>query len=559
MIYAADFETTTEIDDCRVWAYGLAEIGNEENFIYGKDIDEMFDFLLQTKENHVLYFHNLKFDGEFIMYYLFHNGYIHVKDRKEFADKTFTTLISDMGMFYAIEICIKKGSGKAKKNHTIKIYDSLKILPFSVDKVAKSFNLPINKLTIDYTEKRAVGHELTEQEIEYLKHDVQIMAMALDIMFKQGLKKMTTGANALSQYKEIVTKKTFERMFPIPTYDEDIRQAYKGGFTYLKGGYSGRDFGKGIVLDVNSLYPSVMYERPMPYGEAIYFQGKYEYDEIYNLHIQHFSCQFELKKGYIPTIQIKHNLAFIPTEYLTSSAGEVVEFAMTNVDLELFFAHYDVWDITYYDGWKFKSSTTMFRDYIDKWNSVKVQATKDGNGGLRTIAKLMLNNLYGKFATNPHVRSKIPYLGEDDVIHFALGEDEHRDAIYIPVGCFVTAWARYKTITSAQKCYDRFIYADTDSLHLIGTEIPEGLDIDDTRLGAWKIESEFTRARFIHQKCYIEEIDGKLKITCAGMPESCYQYVTWENFHKGAQYLGKLRHTHAVGGVVLAETTHTIK
>lgn len=559
MIYAADFETTTDLDDCRVWAYGLSEVGNEDNFIYGKSIDEMFSFLVETQENHTLYFHNLKFDGEFIIYYLLHHGYTHVKERREFDDHTFTTLISDMGMFYSIEICFKKGNKKAKKNHTLKIYDSLKILPFSVDQVAKSFNLPIKKLELDYNAYREVGHELTEEEVAYLANDVKIMSMALSQMFEQGLRKMTTGANALSQYKEIITKPRFDRMFPTPLYDKDIRQAYKGGFTYLKDGYSDKDLGAGIVLDVNSLYPSVMYYEKMPYDEGIYFRGQYEEDKMYDLYIQHFSCQFELKKGFIPTIQIKHNLSFIPTEYLKDSGGEVVEMALTSIDLKLFFTHYDVWDITYYDGWKFKSSTEMFKDYIDKWNRVKVRATEEGNGGLRTIAKLMLNNLYGKFATNPHVRSKIPYLGEDDIVHYMLGEDEERKAIYIPVGCFVTAHARFKTITSAQKVYDRFVYADTDSLHLLGTEIPKGLEISDTKLGAWKIENEFTRARFIHQKCYIEEIKEKLNITCAGMPESCYKYVTWDNFHPGTIYQGKLRHNHAVGGVVLTETTHTIK
>lgn len=32
---------------------------------------------------------------------------------------------------------------------------------------------------------------------------------------------------------------------------------------------------------------------------------------------------------------------------------------------------------------------------------------------MRTLAKLMLNALYGKFALNPNVRSKIPYYDND--------------------------------------------------------------------------------------------------------------------------------------------------
>ena len=37
-LYTADFETTTDHLDCRVWAYGICEIGNPDNFIYGNVI-----------------------------------------------------------------------------------------------------------------------------------------------------------------------------------------------------------------------------------------------------------------------------------------------------------------------------------------------------------------------------------------------------------------------------------------------------------------------------------------------------------------------------------------
>ena len=124
---------------------------------------------------------------------------------------------------------------------------------------------------------------------------------------------------------------------------------------------------------------------------------------------------------------------------------------------------------------------------------------------------------------------------------------------------FITAWARYKTITSAQSVYERFIYADTDSLHLVGTDLPENLEIDPTKLGAWKHESTFTRARFIRQKTYMEEIDGKINITCAGMPKQCYSHVTWENFREGNSFEGKLMPKRVVGGIVLTETDFTIK
>ena len=64
-------------------------------------------------------------------------------------------------------------------------------------------------------------------------------------------------------------------------------------------------------------------------------------------------------------------------------------------------------------------------------------------------------------------------------------------------------------------------------------ELKKFCEIDDFELGKWKHEASASRGKFIRQKCYIEEIDGKIKITCAGMPSSCYDFVTWENFKTG--------------------------
>jgi hypothetical protein len=202
----------------------------------------------------------------------------------------------------------------------------------------------------------------------------------------------------------------------------------------------------------------------------------------------------------------------------------------------------------------------LFTDYIDKWYGVKQQATEDGNKPLRTIAKLMLNSLYGKFGMNPKTRSKIPvYDRHSDSVRYVYGEWEERKPVYIPMATFITAWARYTTITAAQSVYDRFLYADTDSLHLIGTEIPKEIDVDPVRLGAWKHEATFTRAKYLRAKSYIEEIDGKLEVTCAGLPDDCHDQVTFENFSENAIYTGKLRPVHTAGGIVLEETNFSIR
>lgn len=540
---------------------------------FGEDIDSFINYCSLINESSSFYFHNLKFDGEFIIHYLLTHGFVHVNEKKLGVNQ-FSTIISDLNVFYCIKV-------KFKEEVIISFFDSLKLLNFSVEEVAKAFNLSIKKLEIDYKAKREKGHKITDEEKEYLKHDVMIMSLALEKMFEMKITRMTIASNAMNFFKDTISKKRFEEWFKPPLYDKDLRQAYKGGFTYLNEIYRGKEVKEGIVLDVNSLYPSVMYYSPMPYGEGIYFDGKYVPDKLYNLYIQNITCQFRIKKNMIPTIQIKNNLSFVPTEYLSSSNGESINLTLTNVDLKLFLEHYDIYDVSYNWGWKYKSSTKIFKRYIDYWNELKVKATKEGNKPLRTIAKLMLNSLYGKFAASPEGRSKIPYL-DNNIVKYKLSELEERTAYYLPISIFITSWARDKTIRSAQAVYHRFIYADTDSLHLEGTDIPENLLISDTELGKWKIESTFKRGKYLRQKCYIEDVvtpvdeiekfkkenpeclhlvskDSIINIVCAGMPKGCYKNVTWENFDYGSVFDGKLGVKHTDGGIVLVDTTFTIK
>ena len=299
---------------------------------------------------------------------------------------------------------------------------------------------------MDYLAPRERGHQFTPEEKEYLKNDVEIMARALNIQFAQGLTKMTIGADALSNYKSIIGKDQFSKWFPVidPETDRLLRRAYRGGWTYVNPKFQNRDIGAGKVYDVNSLYPWAMRYNVYPVGLPLYFDGKYQEDLRRPLYIQKFTCQFRLKKGYLPCVQIKNSLFYNGNEYLVESDG-LVDLTMCNVDLELFFDHYDVWDIQWLGYWSFQAKEGIFNDYIDTWYKVKEKST----GAVRQLAKLMLNNLYGKFATSPEIIEKMPVL-EDGVIKYKVERKYIKDAVYVPVGIFCTAYARNKTIRTAQ-------------------------------------------------------------------------------------------------------------
>lgn len=572
--FTADFETNVDENDCRVWAWAVCEIGNPDNFKYGTTIE---GFIRWCKEdNYTLYFHNLKFDGEYIFHYLLTNGYTLITDITERKDKTFETIISDMGQFYMITIYFKVNNRNIKK---VTIYDSLKLLNFSVETIAKSFDLPIRKLELDYKTKRDIGHRLTKHEIDYIRCDVEVMSRALDIMFKEGLDRMTIGACALNYYRKSLDN--FNRYFPDIPYeiDEDIRTSYRGGFTYLNPLYKEKETGEGLVLDVNSLYPSCMRNEILPFGQPIFFNGKYKYDMFYPLYVQRINVIFELKPGKIPTIQVKKNLMFQPNEFLESSKGDILTLTLTNIDLELFLENYNTIYIEYVGGWKFKGKKGLFKHYIDEWSDKKIQAKKDGNPALYLICKLMLNSLYGKFSKNPNIRSKVPILLDDYSIGYEMLPTEIGKGLYIPVGSFITSYARNKTIRTSQAIRDYtmdkygkdfYIYSDTDSIHMLKLpeeELKKFIDIDDYRLGAWKLESTFRRGKYLRQKAYIEEdYSGELNVVVAGLPKKLGKYVNFENFNVGFSILAsdetkehKLTYKHVKGGVLLEDTDFTIQ
>lgn len=539
-IFVADFETNNSVDDCRVWAWGVESL-ETDNFDFGINIDGFFNHIISNKIKQI-YFHNLKFDGDFILHYLMRNGYKY--SEKPIKNKTFSCLISGTGVFYSITINV---------GFIIKIYDSFKLMPTSIEKLGVMLGDKYHKGKIDYDVIRPLDHPLSYSEIKYLKQDIKILKKALIKFITLGGNKSTIGSNALHSYKQ-TQGKIFNKLFP--QIDEgDTRLAYKGGYTYLNDKYANRILGHGRVYDVNSLYPYVLYNKMLPWGDPVRFEGKYIFDDKMPLYIQVIEVNFDLKDNFVPTIQIKNSFRFMPNQYIKSTNGESVILCLTNIDLEILLNHYDVWEIHYLYGFKFRGKIGMFKDYIDKWSKIKIE--NNDNPVMRYIAKLYLNNLYGKFGTNPESKNKIPIeLNSEGKIIYKQQEST-KNGVYLPVAIFTTAYARQHIITAIQNNIDNFIYCDTDSLHLLGDEVT-GIEIDSVKLGAFKLEGIFTTAKFLRAKTYVECIDDKLHVCCCGMPKSCYKYVTLDNFKFGSIYNGKKVAKKVKNGTIIYDTTFKI-
>lgn len=630
----SDFETTVfeEQEFTEVWASAVVELYTEDVKIFNS-IDKLFNYYVSLNSNLIVYFHNLAFDGSFWIDFLLNNEKFKEAfneklqrfiAQKDMHNNEFIYLISDMGQFYSITIKVK--------NHYIELRDSLKLLPFSVDTLGKSFDTKHRKLSIEYKGYRFSGGTITKEEQQYIANDVLVVKEAIEYMFNASHKKLTIGSCCFSEFKKIYAG-DFNLYFPDLTEfkidkntfgsknaDEYIRHSYRGGWCYVVKGKKNKVFYNGCTADVNSLYPSVMHSESRnfyPYGLPKFWSGDFIPNEAKNgYYFVRIKTRFKLKSNHLPTIQIKNNLSYIQNEYLETSdiysykdnkyhscfkdydgivKPALVELTLTMTDYELIKQQYDLYETTILDGCYFKKEIGLFDIYINKYKNMKLNAR---NKGERTLAKLFLNNLYGKFASSTNSSFKRAYLKENGVVGFTTIKAEDKKAGYIAVGSAVTSYARYFTITHAQKNYfgenkKGFIYADTDSIHcdLQPDELTD-IKIDDKDFCCWKIETQWDRGLFVRQKTYIEDVsilDGeklaknRFNIVCAGMPEHCKRLFAMsirgetdekltkeeqefvsvkrniEDFKLGICVPGKLISTRIKGGILLKENKYNMR
>lgn len=574
--YACDFETTVYEGQTytEVWASALVELGTE-NVIIHHSIDETFEYFRSLKSNVVLYYHNLKFDGNFWLYYLInvkHMEQATIKDKsgnvldfrqpKDMFTNTFSYVISEKGQWYLIRIKIGQ--------YIIEIRDSLKLLPFSVKAIGKAFHTKHQKLTMEYKGFRYAGCNISDEERKYIANDVLVVKEALETMFNDGNNKLTIGACCMSEYKTIIGQDMYSALFPDLTKvevseeygaknaDEYIRHSYRGGWCYLAKGKENKIYMNGTTADVNSLYPSMMSSESgnrYPVGYPTFWKGDcipeqaFEHNRYYFVRIK---TRFYLKDGYLPFIQIKGSYFYRGTEMLESSdivnkttgnssafikdeSGHIekvrVILTLTKTDFELLKEHYDLVDFEILDGCYFGTELGIFDEYIEKYKKIKLES----KGAMRTEAKLFLNNLYGKMASSTDSSFKIAHM-KDGVVTFDDVRQNNKLAGYIAVGSAITSYARNFTIRAAQKNYrgknERgFIYADTDSIHCdLKPEEFVGVPVHDKNFCCWKLESCWDEAIFVRQKTYIEHVTHEdcekisepyWNVKCAGMPERC--------------------------------------
>lgn len=581
--FVGDFETTTYKGQqyTEVWASASVEFYTDKVDIFNS-LEGQFKYFKSLKENVVVYYHNLKFDGSFWLPFLiqklgFKQAFINIDENcpymvewleeKYMRNDTFKYSISSKGQWYSIII--------KTNNKFIEIRDSLKLLPFSVKRIGKAFKTKHQKLDMEYVGFRYAGCEITEEEKKYIANDVLVVKEAMELMFSEGHTDLTIGACCLKEFKSFYDKTDYEMFFPdmvnLPldvdkfgstNVDLYIRKSYRGGWCYLVKGKENKIYKGGTTADVNSLYPSVMSSESgnrYPVGNPTFWKGNIIPDDALKTNRYYFiriKTRLYLKNGMLPFIQIKNSFLYPANEclettdiydyendrysrYYQDKQGNIHDtsqiFTLTMTDFELLKEHYELVDFEILDGCYFYSEIGLFDEYMEKYK--KQKATSEG--ARRELAKLFLNNLYGKMASSDDSSFKLAYVKDNGVIGFYLVPEHNKKTGYIPIGSAITSYAKNFTIRAAQKNYHGknkrgFIYADTDSIHcdLEPHEI-KGIKIHDSDFCCWKLESYWDKAIFTRQKTYIEHVIKETKkgelvniephyeVKCAGMPDRC--------------------------------------
>lgn len=563
----SDFETATDITDLTyVWAWAVCDPMADYHVDMGTSIKTWVDYVADHPA--IYYFHNLAFDGSFILDYILKNGFTFI-DAKPKNDKEFTCLIDDMGKFYSIDMNIN--------GNIITLYDSLKKIPLKVKEIATTYKLPEPKGEIDYSLHRDEGGVLDPVDADYIRRDVQIVARALYIQIEeQGMRKLTQSGDALASYKDTIGgEKSFRKLFPQLNniLDAHIRQAYRGGVCIVDPRFKGRAVGPGISVDYNSMYPSQLLAHKYPVGVPSYFEGRYNDDTSSHVHIQRLTCTFDLRPQGTPCVQLKSSGLFGAHEYVRT-CPEPVQLTMTDVDLALMMRQYNVDVLSWDGGWSFEAYNNLFTDYINYWKNIK----ETSKGGMRQLAKWMLNKLYGKYGSSPGNTRKKPVL-DGDVLSFEPIQGEPRQTVYLPVAVWTTAYSREALFAGIDANRKRFVYCDTDSMHLLGTEDPAGIPLHDTHFNHWKVEGDFLKARHLHAKAYMWYFHKAgshvydWQCVCAGATENIRHNIRWDEFFEGYRNydvlpngekvirpgMGKLRPERVSGGIILKDGYWSIK
>lgn len=570
-VYTADFETTgavnLKIDGCtRVFLWSLVNVKSKQAW-YGYDIESFMDKVTELECKRV-YFHNLKFDGSFLLSYLLSNDM--------YIPGVTGDMLAPDGNIMEIRVMMKEGVRTDFRCSFNKSGVSVKALGVMYPDAGMKLD-PVADGEVAIWDRYYQPNETPSRiYVKYCIQDSMITAHFIEDEYKAGRTGVTSASDAYHGFRAYVSGETmhmpwekFFKIYPKLTQEEDdfARGSYRGGFTHLNPKYVNQVLKDIHVSDIRGMYPDIMIKNKLPFGKPIPLDEEPD-REVY-LYIVKFWCSFTLKDKGIPFLKVKFNPLFDTSEPIRD-CPEVIELTLTCIDYELFKEHYDVhieYGHTYHAYQIMNEENNYLAKYIKREVDERAKYPKSVNPYMNSVHKLNANSLYGSHGMRPMFQNVTPELDSNGILTLGV-EYERGEGRYIPIATFITAHARARLVRDIAKNYDTFVYCDTDSIHTIGP--PKGLVFGEEG-GAWEAEGRFPHARYLRPKTYAfadenkqlyrkENIYGETEssITCAGMPNAVKNQMTFDEFVLGVEIQGKLMAVKSPGGVVLMERSFTI-
>ena len=409
----------------------------------GNTLDDFMDFILQDGKNKIIYFHNLSFDGDFIIKWLFRKYPKNFKQDYQFTTENYEVVnqvpkfnwfsfFKNGNKIYNIDWSIRKKIRDKVMKVKIQFRCSYNLMPSSIDSLGKSFKInkmdeeEINNLIMkgyikEKNEFYDLGGNYVHQDpylknvfVSYIKRDVMIAKTAF-LNYKETVESTEDAINNKYNKKDVHLQKILttaslvqklvknniwnnkhlhnyiKKGLKIHSYEqyELMRKFYSGGFTQFNPLYHNKIFDKkGFTIDINSSYPWAM-TQPLPYGELLDEPPKNSKNYLTYCVVK---MSYRIKTKYINFICLK-NKTDKRVRYSMHGTGEFY-FLLDEFEFYKKIYHIEIIEIKYL----YARCFTFLKPFIDEYYHLKSEADANGQAALKTTYKLLLNSLYGSFA-----------------------------------------------------------------------------------------------------------------------------------------------------------------
>ena len=544
VICAFDIETTNikELKNSFMYIWQF-QFGLDYTIV-GRTWKEYLTFLERLKEHLedewiVIFVHNLSFEFQFL------SGVYKFDENEVFATDKRKVLKAEMYNCFEYR-CSYLHSNMGLAEFTKKMGVENKKLS------GEEFN---------YSKMRYPWTELTENELQYCINDVKGLVQAITIeMTNDGDSLYTYPLTSTGYVRRDVKRAMYgynsmqlKAMLPDENVYLLLRQAYRGGNCHANRYFAGDIVENVKSFDRSSSYPDVMVNCEFPMSEFQLVSDCSAWYLTRLMKVKHRALVFTIN---FTNIRLTNKYTGIP--YLSTDkcrnivngkydngrilSADYLETTLTDIDFRIVLSMYsfDSGDPQIVYKARYGKLPKMFTDVVIDYYKKKTELKGiDSMEYYYNKAKNKLNATYGMCVQDVGKQSILYRNGEfifdDKTVDFLVAKNNRKAFLNYAWGVWVSAWARYRLQEGIDLCGDNIVYCDTDSCKYVGEvdwnpyneirkkdSLENGAYATDSKgeihyMGVYESEGVCERFKTMGAKKYAGEMNGKLKITIAGV------------------------------------------